>query len=349
MLFFAPAVSISTNQCIVCHGNAYSMQLDLVEGSNQNVFPTSIKVGQTATVSVVIQNINNAPSDNTFSSVTVTLSSQNNHFSVGNPTFNIGYLPTGTATATWQITGSSPGSDTLVISASGITTHESLRYNDLYVPNPQITVLDNPDLTPTPTPSPTPIPTPTHAGTATPQPSSSFPTLNPTPTNQPSSSNEPTTQPTQTDTSTPNPTLSPSPTNQNSTSTTHNLSSIMLYIHPPLAIIGYVLCFLFTALLLKENYLTRPLTKNVGRALWVSTLLGLVTGMIWAQIAWGSYWSWDPKETLTLILFLVVSGGQIVFIQKKYTAAKWLAVLACAFVIITALSSFLVAGLHSYT
>ncbi len=352
-LFLAPAVSVSTNQCIVCHGNAYSMQLDLVEGSSQDVFPASIKVGQTATVSVVIQNINNVPSDNTFDSVAVTLSSQNNHFTVKNPTFNIGYLPTGTATATWQITGSSPGSDTLVISASAITTHESLRYNDRYVPSPQLTVLDNPDWTPTPTPSPTPIPT--QEGTSTPQPTSPAATLNPTPTNHPASSNEPTEQPTQpiqTSTSTPGPTPTPAPTvqptNQSSTSTDHNLDSIMLYIHPPLAIVGYVLCFLFTVLLFKENYLTRPLTKNVGRALWVFTLLGLVTGMVWAQIAWGSYWSWDPKETLTLMLFLVVSAGQLVFIQKRNTAAKWLAVLACAYVIVTALSSFLVAGLHSY-
>ena len=35
------------------------------------------------------------------------------------------------------------------------------------------------------------------------------------------------------------------------------------------------------------------------------TLGGLVFGMIWAYRAWGSYWSWDPKEVWSLITWLV--------------------------------------------
>ena len=33
--------------------------------------------------------------------------------------------------------------------------------------------------------------------------------------------------------------------------------------------------------------------------------LGIVTGSVWAHYAWGSYWSWDPKETWSLITWLV--------------------------------------------
>jgi cytochrome c-type biogenesis protein CcsB len=33
--------------------------------------------------------------------------------------------------------------------------------------------------------------------------------------------------------------------------------------------------------------------------------LGIVTGSVWAQYAWGSYWSWDPKETWSLITWIV--------------------------------------------
>ncbi len=29
--------------------------------------------------------------------------------------------------------------------------------------------------------------------------------------------------------------------------------------------------------------------------------LGIITGSIWASVAWGAYWSWDPKETWSLI------------------------------------------------
>jgi len=33
--------------------------------------------------------------------------------------------------------------------------------------------------------------------------------------------------------------------------------------------------------------------------------LGIITGSVWAHTAWGSYWSWDPKETWSLVTWLV--------------------------------------------
>ena len=33
--------------------------------------------------------------------------------------------------------------------------------------------------------------------------------------------------------------------------------------------------------------------------------LGIITGAVWANNSWGRYWSWDPKETLALITFVV--------------------------------------------
>ena len=65
----------------------------------------------------------------------------------------------------------------------------------------------------------------------------------------------------------------------------HELDSAMILIHPPLAIIGYVFVFLFAISLL---ILKRPEKKTVrffGLAAWLFALLGLVTGMIWAQVA----------------------------------------------------------------
>jgi predicted metal-dependent enzyme (double-stranded beta helix superfamily) len=104
------------------------MQLDIVEGSSQNIIPTNIQMGQTHTVTVAISNINNAPKNNVFTSVTLTLSSQNGHFSVNTPTVNVGTLTTGTATATWQITGVSEGSDALIISS----------FSDKYTRKPKV-------------------------------------------------------------------------------------------------------------------------------------------------------------------------------------------------------------------
>jgi cytochrome c-type biogenesis protein CcsB len=44
--------------------------------------------------------------------------------------------------------------------------------------------------------------------------------------------------------------------------------------------------------------------KGVAFAFSLLTI-GIITGAIWAELAWGSYWSWDPKETWSLITWLV--------------------------------------------
>ena len=36
--------------------------------------------------------------------------------------------------------------------------------------------------------------------------------------------------------------------------------------------------------------------------------LGIITGAIWAENAWGSYWSWDPKETWSLITWFIYAA-----------------------------------------
>ena len=36
--------------------------------------------------------------------------------------------------------------------------------------------------------------------------------------------------------------------------------------------------------------------------------IGIITGAVWANYAWGSYWSWDPKETWSLITWLIYAA-----------------------------------------
>ena len=38
---------------------------------------------------------------------------------------------------------------------------------------------------------------------------------------------------------------------------------------------------------------------------WPLFTLGMITGSIWANTAWGTYWSWDPKETWSLITWVI--------------------------------------------
>jgi ABC-type transport system involved in cytochrome c biogenesis permease subunit len=126
----------------------------------------------------------------------------------------------------------------------------------------------------------------------------------------------------------------------------HELNSYLIYIHPPIALAGYLLLYTFTALLVSKKRDKR--LKSIAYITWILTLLGLVTGMYWAQIAWGSYWSWDPKETMSLILFGLVSLDVVSYIEGNLKAARILGVISCIVVIITFSTSYIIAGLHSF-
>jgi hypothetical protein len=196
-IFLSPVFSTSTSQCSACHGGYYQY-LDILEGNTANQIPTSLTVGQTATVTVVVENNVNTVLYNALSSASFTLSSQNGHFTVSTPTYNIGTLQKGTATATWQITGVSAGPDTFVITATAKNLHQNLLFQDNYAPAPTITIsILNPTPAPTslptavPTPSPTstnvtiPTTTPDFTSTSTSTPGQTTVTTTPTPTSTP--------------------------------------------------------------------------------------------------------------------------------------------------------------------
>ena len=122
----------------------------------------------------------------------------------------------------------------------------------------------------------------------------------------------------------------------------------MILIHPPLAIIGYGFTVVFAVSLFIANRSDRKIVKFAGWAAWLFAFLGLVTGMIWAQLAWGSYWSWDPKETLTLIFFLSVSASQLALFEKRLNLSRGMSLLSCILFVATLSSSFITTGLHSF-
>ncbi|MDY6843030.1 MAG: c-type cytochrome biogenesis protein CcsB [Thermodesulfobacteriota bacterium] len=79
--------------------------------------------------------------------------------------------------------------------------------------------------------------------------------------------------------------------------------------------------------------------------------LGIITGSIWAEFAWGSYWSWDPKETWSLITWFIYAAllhGRLNVGWKGRRAAK-MAILGFICVMFTFLGvNLLLPGLHSY-
>lgn len=79
--------------------------------------------------------------------------------------------------------------------------------------------------------------------------------------------------------------------------------------------------------------------------------LGIITGAVWANYAWGSYWSWDPKETWSLITWFVYAAVLHARITRGWRGKRMavLAIIGFASVLFTFLGvNYLLSGLHSY-
>jgi cytochrome c-type biogenesis protein CcsB len=79
--------------------------------------------------------------------------------------------------------------------------------------------------------------------------------------------------------------------------------------------------------------------------------LGIVTGAAWANYAWGTYWSWDPKETWSLIVWFVYAAFLHARITRGWAGRKaaWLSIVGFASTIFCYLGvNLFLSGLHSY-
>lgn len=78
---------------------------------------------------------------------------------------------------------------------------------------------------------------------------------------------------------------------------------------------------------------------------------GIFTGAVWAHYAWGSYWSWDPKETWSLITWIVYALFLHARLVRGWKGKKIaiLSIIGFACVIFTYFGvNFILSGLHSY-
>jgi cytochrome c-type biogenesis protein CcsB len=79
--------------------------------------------------------------------------------------------------------------------------------------------------------------------------------------------------------------------------------------------------------------------------------LGIITGSFWAKQAWGSYWSWDPKETWSLITWFLYAAllHQRFVVGWRGKRAAILAIIGFAAVLFTLWGvTYLLPGMHSY-
>jgi len=136
----------------------------------------------------------------------------------------------------------------------------------------------------------------------------------------------------------------------------HELQSIWVLIHPPLAILGYLVTFIAVKKSMELSFLRPKEQAEVEKDLrisltiaWWMTFLGLVTGMIWAQLAWGSFWSWDPKETAALTVFLTLTAAYLLNMMRKKVMFQFIVLMVNVLCIVATVSiSFLDLGLHAF-
>ena len=79
--------------------------------------------------------------------------------------------------------------------------------------------------------------------------------------------------------------------------------------------------------------------------------IGIIAGAVWANEAWGSYWSWDPKETWALITWLVFAAYLHARITKGWQGRRPAILAASGFVMVWICYlgvNLLGKGLHSY-
>ena len=105
----------------------------------------------------------------------------------------------------------------------------------------------------------------------------------------------------------------------------------------------------FLRFLPEEDTLDELIYQSVALG-FVFLSLGIITGSVWAHYAWGSYWSWDPKETWSLITWLVYAVLLHARLVRGWRGKRiaLLSIIGFACVLFTYLGVNYLPGLHSY-
>lgn len=136
------------------------------------------------------------------------------------------------------------------------------------------------------------------------------------------------------------------------------LGSPLLAVHVSLVMLAYAgLAFTFAdAVIALCVPRLSELLADVSRLLLVPSLfflsLGIFLGAVWANISWGSYWSWDPKETwalITLLVYALPAHGNMFLPTGKSRSLHLYFLFAFLVLLMTYVgTNTLLPGLHSY-
>jgi cytochrome c-type biogenesis protein CcsB len=140
-------------------------------------------------------------------------------------------------------------------------------------------------------------------------------------------------------------------------------NNLLLSIHVALAIIAYGAfsvagaCGVLYLIQSEEGKPGLPQPAKLDEISYSAIIIGfplltmvVILGAVWADVAWGSYWSWDPKETASLLTWLVYGAYLHARVVRGWRGrrAAWLLMLGFACVLFTFFGNLFFGGLHSY-
>ena len=100
----------------------------------------------------------------------------------------------------------------------------------------------------------------------------------------------------------------------------------------------------------RANQLDQLSFRSIGIGFPLLTV-GILSGSVWANEAWGSYWSWDPKETWSFITWIIFAIYLHLRLNKKWSGVKSAILATIGFFVVWICFlgvNFLAKGLHSY-
>ena len=95
-----------------------------------------------------------------------------------------------------------------------------------------------------------------------------------------------------------------------------------------IAFFAFFVTFVFSILFLaKQNFLFDDIAESSAEIGIMFCTIVLITGPIWARPIWGVWWTWDPRLTITTILWFIYAGYIMLrkFIEEADKRAKFAA------------------------
>jgi len=141
-------------------------------------------------------------------------------------------------------------------------------------------------------------------------------------------------------------------------------NNLLLSVHVAVAIVAYgtfTVAFAAAILYLMQGENGRyglPSRELLDEISYKAVMVGfpfltltIVLGAVWADVAWGTYWSWDPKETASLVTWLIYGSYLHARVVRGWRGEKaaYLLILGFVAVLFTYFGNLFFGGLHSYS